>query len=108
MSPLYFLEKSDPTFFSHRPLQSDDLFSCRLKLPSSNVVSAVLFQNSATFLKISFGCHLPVSPGAVRPPPPLVTPLIASPLVWDCQLCYFATFDGDALGVCLTEAAARI
>ena len=32
--PPFFLKKNLATFFSHRPLQSDDLFSCLVRIPT--------------------------------------------------------------------------
>jgi len=74
---LFFLEKKLTTFFSHHPLESDDLFY--LSSPHhTHLPTSFVFVNSAT--KIHFIRVSPwmVSPGAVRPLP-LVTPLL---LLW--------------------------
>ena len=60
-----FFPKKPTTFFSHRPLQSNDLFSCRLLTTRTirYLVCHVFFLNSATtflnFIRVSppGGCH---------------------------------------------------
>jgi len=70
--PLFFLEKSD-IFFSHRPLESDDIFSCRLlTTPIFPLrLSSILFvlskfshKNIFFYSGVTPGM---LSPGAVRP-----------------------------------------
>ena len=72
---LFFPPKKLTTFFSHRPLQIDDLFSCRLlTTPNSDVVYRVFFLNSAK-KNINFSlCHS-LDWGGPPPSPSLVTPL---------------------------------
>ena len=68
---LFFLEKKLTTFFSHRPLESDDLYLAvvSLALPSSHIVYPMFFVNSATNKLILFGCHSPLD-GVTRGRPP--------------------------------------
>jgi len=60
---LHFILKKTDDFFSHshlhRPLQSNDLFSCRRLTTRTytDVVYPVFFLNSATNKLILVGCH---------------------------------------------------
>jgi len=78
----HFSLKNPTTFFSHRPLQSDALFSCRLLAIStfrrrlSSVRSKFIHKKL-----ISVGCRMSITPWMyVSPevvcPRPLVTPLL--------------------------------
>jgi len=73
----FFLKKSDD-LFCHRPLQSDDLFSCRLLTTPIRLrrLSSVLYKFSHK--KINFRSGVTPPPGGCHPerfdPRPLVTP----------------------------------
>jgi len=57
--PIFFLEKTDD-LFSHRPLQSDDLFSCRLVTTRTfrrRCLSSVPLSKFSQVFFISFGGH---------------------------------------------------
>ena len=57
---LFFLEKNLMTFFSHRPLESDDLFSCRL-------LTTPIFPSRLSSVLSKFG-HKKIIIGRVSPP----------------------------------------
>jgi len=85
---LFFSCKKTTFFYSHRPLQSDDLCSYHLvttpSLSPSNVVCPMFFANSGCKNLISFGCY---PSGWCHPGRPLlVTPLVLNTSVASLNL----------------------
>ena len=90
VSPYFFFKKLT-TFFSHGPLESDDLSLAVVSslLPFSHILYPVFFLNSATKKIILLGCHPPGGVTGRSAPTPLPLPSDPHGAVLSClgQFC---------------------